>query len=99
MPENIATGKEAVIPRMPENNYRSSLRHSTPEQREFTYVDKPATYVLLKGSYYEKEGDGKETSAEVVYCVHLGLGAGSGDGLIIQISQPIVIRIIHTISR
>ena len=37
--------------------------------------------MLLKGSYYEKEGDGKETSAEVVYCVHLGLGAGSGDGV------------------
>ena len=82
MPENIATGKEGCnTADAREQLSKGSLRHSTPEQREFTYVDKPATYVLLKGSYYEKEGDGKETSAEVVYCVHLGLGAGSGDGV------------------
>ena len=80
MPENIATGKEGCnTADAREQLSKGSLRHSTPEQREFTYVDKPATYVLLKGSYYEKEGDGKETSAEVVYCVHLGLGAGSSD--------------------
>lgn len=80
MPENIANGKEdcnSADDR--EKLSKGSLRNSPPEGRVFTYVDKPATYVLLKGSYYAKDTDGKETSAEVVYCIHLGLGAGSSD--------------------
>lgn len=79
MPENIAVGKEGCNSADDrEKLAEGSLRNSTPKERKFTYVDKPATYVLLKGSYYAKDADGKETSAEVVYCVHLGLGAGSG---------------------
>ena len=79
MPENIANGKEGCNSADDrEKLSKGSLRNSTPEERGFTYVDNPATYVLLKGSYYAKDTDGKETSAEVVYCVHLGLGAGSG---------------------
>lgn len=79
MPENIANGKEGCKSADDrEKLSKGSLRNSTPEERGFTYVDNPATYVLLKGSYYAKDTDGKETSAEVVYCVHLGLGAGSG---------------------
>ena len=80
MPENIANGKEGCNSADDrEKLSKGSLRNSPPEGRVFTYVDKPATYVLLKGSYYAKDTDGKETSAEVVYCVHLGLGAGSSD--------------------
>ena len=80
MPENIANGKEGCNSADDrEKLSKGSLRNSPPEGREFTYVDKPATYVLLKGSYYAKDTDGKETSAEVVYCIHLGLGAGSSD--------------------
>lgn len=79
MPENIANGKEGCNSADDrEKLSKGSLRNSTPKERGFTYVDNPATYVLLKGSYYAKDTDGKETSAEVVYCVHLGLGAGSG---------------------
>ena len=80
MPENIANGKEGCNSADDrEKLSKGSLRNSPPEGRVFTYVDKPATYVLLKGSYYAKDTDGKETSAEVVYCIHLGLGAGSSD--------------------
>ena len=80
MPENIANGKEGCNSADDrEKLSKGSLRNSPPEGRVFTYVDKPATYVLLKGSYYAKDSDGKETSAEVVYCIHLGLGAGSSD--------------------
>lgn len=80
MPENIANGKEGYNSADDrEKLSKGSLRNSPPEGRVFTYVDKPATYVLLKGSYYAKDTDGKETSAEVVYCIHLGLGAGSSD--------------------
>ena len=80
MPENIANGKEGCNSEDErEKLSKGSLRNSPPEGRVFTYVDKPATYVLLKGSYYAKDTDGKETSAEVVYCIHLGLGAGSSD--------------------
>ena len=80
MPENIANGKEGCNSADDrEKLSKVSLRNSPPEGRVFTYVDKPATYVLLKGSYYAKDTDGKETSAEVVYCIHLGLGAGSSD--------------------
>ena len=80
MPENIANGKEGCNSADDrEKLSKGYLRNSTPEGRVFTYVDKPATYVLLKGSYYAKDTDGKETSAEVVYCIHLGLGAGSSD--------------------
>ena len=80
MPENIANGKEGCNSADDrEKLSKGSLRNSHPEGRVFTYVDKPATYVLLKGSYYAKDTDGKETSAEVVYCIHLGLGAGSSD--------------------
>jgi len=80
MPENIANGKEGCNSAdNREKLSKGSLRNSPPEGRVFTYVDKPATYVLLKGSYYAKDTDGKETSAEVVYCIHLGLGAGSSD--------------------
>ena len=80
MPENIANGKEGCNSADDrEKLSKGSLRHAPPEGRVFTYVDKPATYVLLKGSYYAKDTDGKETSAEVVYCIHLGLGAGSSD--------------------
>ena len=80
MPENIANGKEGCNSADDrEKLSKGSLRNSPPEGRVFTYVDKPATYVLLKGSYYAKDTDGKETSAEVVYCIHLGLGAGSID--------------------
>ena len=78
--ENIANGKEGCNSADDrEKLSKGSLRNSPPEGRVFTYVDKPATYVLLKGSYYAKDTDGKETSAEVVYCIHLGLGAGSSD--------------------
>ena len=78
MPKNIANGKEGCNSADDrEKLSKGSLRNSPPEGRVFTYVDKPATYVLLKGSYYAKDTDGKETSAEVVYCIHLGLGAGS----------------------
>ena len=80
MPENIANGKEGCNSADDrEKLSKGSLRNSPPEGRVFTYVDKPATYVLLKGSYYAKDTDGKETSAEVVYCIHLDLGAGSSD--------------------
>ena len=80
MPENIANGKEGCNSADDrEKLSKGSLRNSPPEGRVFTYVDKTATYVLLKGSYYAKDTDGKETSAEVVYCIHLGLGAGSSD--------------------
>ena len=80
MPENIANGKEGCNSADDrEKLSKGSLRNSPPEGRVFTYVDKPATYVLLKGAYYAKDTDGKETSAEVVYCIHLGLGAGSSD--------------------
>ena len=80
MPENIANGKEGCNSADDrEKLSKGSLRNSPPEGRVFTYVDKPATYVLVKGSYYAKDTDGKETSAEVVYCIHLGLGAGSSD--------------------
>lgn len=80
MPENIANGKEGCNSADDrEKLSKGALRNSPPEGRVFTYVDKPATYVLLKGSYYAKDTDGKETSAEVVYCIHLGLGAGSSD--------------------
>ena len=80
MPENIANGKEGCNSADDrEKLSKGSLRNSPPEGRVFTYVDKPATYVLLKGSYYAKDTDGKETSAGVVYCIHLGLGAGSSD--------------------
>lgn len=80
MPENIANGKEGCNSADDrEKLSKGSLRNSPPEGRVFTYVDKPATYVLLKGSYYAKDTDGEETSAEVVYCIHLGLGAGSSD--------------------
>lgn len=80
MPENIANGKEGCNSADDrEKLSKGSLRNSPPEGRVFTYVDKPATYVLLKGSYYAKDTDGKEMSAEVVYCIHLGLGAGSSD--------------------
>ena len=80
MPENIANGKEGCNSADDrEKLSKGSLRNSPPEGRVFTYVDKPATYVLLKGSYYAKDTDGKETSTEVVYCIHLGLGAGSSD--------------------
>ena len=80
MPENIANGKEGCNSADDrEKLSKGSLRNSPPEGRVFTYVDKPATYVLLKGSYYAKDTDGKETSAEVVYCIHLGLGTGSSD--------------------
>ena len=80
MPENIANGKEGCNSADDrEKLSKGSLRNPPPEGRVFTYVDKPATYVLLKGSYYAKDTDGKETSAEVVYCIHLGLGAGSSD--------------------
>lgn len=80
MPENIANGKEGCNSADDrEKLSKGSLRNSPPEGRVFTYVDKPVTYVLLKGSYYAKDTDGKETSAEVVYCIHLGLGAGSSD--------------------
>ena len=80
MPENIANGKEGCNSADDrEKLSKGSLRNSPPEGRVITYVDKPATYVLLKGSYYAKDTDGKETSAEVVYCIHLGLGAGSSD--------------------
>ena len=80
MPENIANGKEGCNSADDrEKLSKGSLRNSPPEGRVFTYVDKPATYVLLKGSYYAKDTDGKETSAEVVYCIHLGLGAGSSE--------------------
>ena len=80
MPENIANGKEGCNSADDrEKLSKGSLRNSPPEGRVFTYVDTPATYVLLKGSYYAKDTDGKETSAEVVYCIHLGLGAGSSD--------------------
>lgn len=80
MPENIANGKEGCNSADDrEKLSKGSLRNSPPEGRVFTYGDKPATYVLLKGSYYAKDTDGKETSAEVVYCIHLGLGAGSSD--------------------
>ena len=80
MPENIANGKEGCNSADDrEKLSKGSLRNSPPEGRVFTYVDKLATYVLLKGSYYAKDTDGKETSAEVVYCIHLGLGAGSSD--------------------
>ena len=80
MPENIANGKEGCNSADDrEKLSKGSLRNSPPEGRVFTYVDKPATYVLLKGSYYAKDTDGKETSAEVVYCIHIGLGAGSSD--------------------
>ena len=80
MTENIANGKEGCNSADDrEKLSKGSLRNSPPEGRVFTYVDKPATYVLLKGSYYAKDTDGKETSAEVVYCIHLGLGAGSSD--------------------
>ena len=80
MPENIANGKEGCNSADDrEKLSKGSLRNSPPEGRVFTYVDKPATYVLLKGSYYAKDTDVKETSAEVVYCIHLGLGAGSSD--------------------
>ena len=80
MPQNIANGKEGCNSADDrEKLSKGSLRNSPPEGRVFTYVDKPATYVLLKGSYYAKDTDGKETSAEVVYCIHLGLGAGSSD--------------------
>lgn len=80
MPENIANGKEGCNSADDrEKLSKGSLRNSPPEGRVFTYVDKPAMYVLLKGSYYAKDTDGKETSAEVVYCIHLGLGAGSSD--------------------
>ena len=80
MPENIANGKEGCNSADDrEKLSKGSLRNSPPEGRVLTYVDKPATYVLLKGSYYAKDTDGKETSAEVVYCIHLGLGAGSSD--------------------
>lgn len=80
MPENIANGKEGCNSADDrEKLSKGSLRNSPPEGRVFTYVDKPATYVLLKGFYYAKDTDGKETSAEVVYCIHLGLGAGSSD--------------------
>ena len=80
MPENIANGKEGCNSADDrEKLSKGSLRNSPPEGRVFTYVDKPATYVLLKGSYYAKDTDGKETSAEVVYCIHLGLGAGRSD--------------------
>ena len=80
MPENIANGKEGCNSADDrEKLSKGSLRNSPPEGRVFTYVDKPATYVLLKGSYYAKDTDGKETSAEVVYCILLGLGAGSSD--------------------
>ena len=80
MPENIANGKEGCNSADDrEKLSKGSLRNSPPEGRVFTYVDKPATYVVLKGSYYAKDTDGKETSAEVVYCIHLGLGAGSSD--------------------
>ena len=80
MPENIANGKEGCNSADDrEKLSKGSLRNSPPEGRVSTYVDKPATYVLLKGSYYAKDTDGKETSAEVVYCIHLGLGAGSSD--------------------
>ena len=80
MPENIDNGKEGCNSADDrEKLSKGSLRNSPPEGRVFTYVDKPATYVLLKGSYYAKDTDGKETSAEVVYCIHLGLGAGSSD--------------------
>ena len=69
MPENIANGKEGCNSADDrEKLSKGSLRNSPPEGRVFTYVDKPATYVLLKGSYYAKDTDGKETSAEVVYC-------------------------------
>ena len=80
MPENIANGTAGCNSADDrEKLSKGSLRNSPPEGRVFTYVDKPATYVLLKGSYYAKDTDGKETSAEVVYCIHLGLGAGSSD--------------------
>ena len=65
MPENIANGKEGCNSADDrEKLSKGSLRNSPPEGRVFTYVDKPATYVLLKGSYYAKDTDGKETTVK-----------------------------------
>ena len=78
--ENIAYGKEGCnSANDSEKLTKEYIRNSHPEGRVFTYVDKPATYVLLKGSYYAKDTDGKETSAEVVYCINLFLGEWSSD--------------------
>lgn len=77
MAENMMTGRNCATEDDREVLSEGSLRHSTPEERIFKNVDKPATYVLLKGSYSAVD-NGKTTEAKVVYCIHLGLGAGQG---------------------
>lgn len=74
MAENIATGRNCLTEDDREVLSKGSLRNSAPEDRAFKNVDK-ATYVLLKGSYSAVD-NGKTTEAKVVYCIHLGLGAG-----------------------
>ena len=65
MPENIANGKEGCNSADDrEKLSKGSLRNSPTEGRVFTYVDKPATYVLLTHTYYAIDTEGKETSAE-----------------------------------
>lgn len=75
MPENIVTGTNCKSEDDRELLSKGTLRNSTPDEREFKNVGKPATYILLKGSY-RSVSENQTTEAKVVYCIHLGLGAG-----------------------
>lgn len=77
MLENLAQGTNCFTENDREVLKVGSLKDKDASAREFKNVNKPAAYVLLRGSYKGYSNGYGEVEAKVVYCIHLGKGAGS----------------------